>query len=108
MLKLPYNISVSDSYARDVSLINYVGRKHPVSYFGTQVGETSSWSTVIPAYDTETLNGLRRLAVYQGNVYVREPSGSGYLAEVRVSFNQKYDDLTIPISLSITRVEGGV
>ena len=108
MLKLPYNISVSDSYARDVSLINYIGRKHPVSYFGTQVGETSSWSTVIPAYDTETLNGLRRLAVYQGNVYVREPSGSGYLAEVRVSFNQKYDDLTIPISLSITRVEGGV
>lgn len=108
MLKLPYNISVSDSYSKDSSLINYIGRKHPVAYYGTQVGQTSSWSTVIPAYDTETLNGLRRLAIYQGNAYVREPSGSGYWADVKVSFNQSYNDLTIPVSLSITRVEGGV
>ena len=107
LLKLPYNVDVSDNYAPDVSLIEYIGRKHPVSYYGTQLGHTSSWSTVIPKKDTDTLYALRRLAVWPGNVYVREPSGSGYWANVTVSFSQKHLDLTIPIQLDITRVEGG-
>ena len=31
MLKLPYNIDVSDKYGQDVSLVKYIGRKRPVS-----------------------------------------------------------------------------
>ena len=51
---------------------------------------------------------LRMLRVYMGNVYVREPSGSGYWATVSVSFNRKHDSLVMPVTLAITRVEGGV
>lgn len=108
MLVLPYNIDISNNYTKDVSLVSYIGRKHPVSYRGTQVGEKPTWNTKIPAYDTETLDGLRRLAVYQGNVYVREPSGTGYWADVLVSFTNNHNELVIPVTLSITRVEGGV
>lgn len=108
MLKLPYNIDVSDGYNQDVSLIEYVGRSHPVSYYGTQRGETATWNLEIPKEDKETLFGLRRLAVWLGDVYVREPSGSGYWASVKVSFSQKHCEVTIPVTLSITRVEGGV
>lgn len=108
MLKLPYNIDVSDSHSSDVSLIEYIGRSHPIGYYGTQRGETSNWSMEIPKSDTDTLYALRRLAVWLGDVYVREPSGSGYWANVKVSFSQKHCELTIPITLSITRVEGGV
>lgn len=108
MLKLPYNIDVSDSHSSDVSLIEYIGRAHPIGYYGTQRGETSNWSMEIPKSDTDTLYALRRLAVWLGDVYVREPSGSGYWANVKVSFSQKHCELTIPITLSITRVEGGV
>ena len=107
MLKLPYNVDVSDSYSPDVSLVNYIGRSHPVSYYGTHRGETSSWSTEIPKNDKETLYAIRRLAVWMGNVYVREPSGSGYWANVTVAFSQKHLDVTIPVTLTITRVEGG-
>lgn len=107
MLKLPYNISVSDKHDPDVELVEYIGRKHPVSYYGTQVGEKSTWSVDIDKDDIETLYSLRRLAVYMGDVYVREPSGSGYWANVNVSFSQKYDDLVIPVTFEITRVEGG-
>ena len=32
LLKLPYNIDVSDSHSPDVSLVEYIGRSHPVSY----------------------------------------------------------------------------
>lgn len=108
MLRLPYNIDVSDSHDIDVSLISYIGRKHPVAYYGTQLGETSTWNTAIPKNDEETLYGLRRLATWTGDAYVREPSGSGYWAHVSVSFSQKHTELTIPVSLSITRVEGGM
>lgn len=108
MLKLPYNIDVSDGHEQDVSLVKYIGRSHPITYYGTQRGETATWNVEIPKSDRETLYGLRRLAIWMGDVYVREPSGSGYWASVKVSFSQKHRELTIPVTISITRVEGGV
>lgn len=108
LLKLPYNVDVSDSNKSDVALIEYIGRSHPVSYYGTQLGSTSTWNVDIVKDDEETLYALRRLAIWMGDVYVREPSGSGYWANVSVSFSQKHCELTIPVTLEITRVEGGV
>lgn len=107
MLKLPYNIDVSDKNIADVALIEYIGRKHPVAYYGTQVGESSTWNVTIPKSDIDTLYTLRRLAKWMGDVYVREPSGSGYWATISVSFSQKHCDLTIPVTIEVTRVEGG-
>ena len=108
MLMLPYNINVSDKYSMDSELVKYAGRKRPVSYYGTQLGETSSWSMEIPKDDKDTLYAIRRLAIWTGDVYVREPSGSGYWANISVSYNQNHDSVTIPITLDITRVEGGI
>lgn len=107
MLKLPYNIDKSTNYNSDVTLIEYIGREHPVTYYGTQVGETETWSVVIPATDTETLYAIRRLAKWMGDVYVREPSGRGYWAKISVSYSEKHKEVTIPITFDITRVEGG-
>ena len=108
LLKLPYNVDISDKNSPDVSLVEYIGRKHPVSYYGTQLGSASSWRTDIPKSDKETLYALRRLAIWMGDVYVREPSGSGYWAHVIVSFGQTHKEVTIPVSFEITRVEGGI
>lgn len=108
MLTLPYNIEVSNDTSIDSSLVEYMGREYPVSYYGTQKGTTASWSTAIPATDQETIYALRRLAIYAGDVYVREPYGTGYWANISVSFSQKYSDLTVPVSLSLTRVDGGI
>lgn len=108
MLKLPYNIDVSEDNKIDISLVEYIGRKHPVSYYGTQVGQTQSWSVDIPKTDAETIYALRRLAVWMGDVYVREPSGSGYWASISVSFSQNHLEVTIPVKINITRVAGGM
>lgn len=107
LLKLPYNIDVSDNNRSDVALVEYIGRTHPVSYYGTQLGQSSSWNVEIPKSDKETLYALRRLSRWMGDVYVREPSGSGYWANITVSFNQKHKAVTIPVTLDIKRVEGG-
>lgn len=55
LLKLPYNIDVSDTYNADVALIEYIGRDDPVSYYGTQKGITSSWNVDIVKKDVDTL-----------------------------------------------------
>lgn len=107
MVVLHYNVEVSDKRKREVELVKYVGRENPVSYYGTHRDETSTWSVVIPKEDKDTIYALRRLSLWSGDAYVREPSGMGYWANVTVSFSQKYDDVTIPITLDITRVEGG-
>lgn len=107
MLMLPYNIDVSDNNRSDVALVEYIGRTHPVSYYGTQLGQNSSWNMEIPKSDKETLYALRRLSRWMGDVYVREPSGSGYWANITISFNQKHKAVTIPVTLDIKRVEGG-
>ena len=108
MLKLSYNIDVSDNHKADVSLIEYIGREHPISYYGTQTGMTSTWNMAVAKDDEDTLYALRRLQRWMGDVYVREPSGSGYWANMTVSFNQKHRSVTIPVTLSLIRVEGGV
>lgn len=107
-LKLPYNVEISDSTDIDTALNEYIGRSHPVSYYGTQLGVKGSWNAVIPRDDAERLYALRRLAIYRGDVYVREPSGVGYWANINVSFSKRYSEMTIPVSLNVTRVEGGM
>ena len=106
LLRLPYNIDISNTTNIDVSLVEYIGRENPVSYYGTQNGEKSTWNTDVPLYDEETLYALRRLSKYKGNVYVREPSGIGYWAHIVVSFSQKHLETVAPVTLNITRVEG--
>lgn len=107
IVRLPYNIDVRENAKPDVSHVEYIGRQHPVDYHGTQLGESATWSTVIDKRDKDTLYALRRLARWNGRVYVREPSGSGYWATIIVSLDQKHKNLTIPVTLDVTRVEGG-
>lgn len=108
MVKLPYNIDVSDSNTSDVSLVKYIGRTRPVSYYGTQIESTSTWNVDIAKEDKNTLYALRRLAMWMGDVYVREPSGSGYWANISISFSQTHCETVIPVTINITRVEGGI
>lgn len=108
MVFLPYNIDIDESSSPDVALVEYIGREHPVSYYGTQVGETATWKTVVPSTDSETMYQLRRLSVYMGDVYVRAPSGIGYWANVVVKITDNHNELYNSISFTIKRVEGGM
>lgn len=108
MLKLRYNVDINEEHEPDVSLVKYIGREHPVTYYGTQKGEGGTWSCVIPAKDKETLHAIRRLRDWMGDVYIREPSGLGYWANITVSMSSTHNELTIPVSFNVKRVEGGI
>lgn len=108
MIRLPYNIDISDTNSPDVSLVNYIGRSHPVSYYGTHLDSSATWRADIIKSDVDTLYALRRLANYMGDVYVREPSGSGYWANITINFEQTHNDPVVPVTMNIKRVEGGI
>lgn len=108
LIRLPFNIDVTEKPKVDVSLVDYIGRRNSVAYYGTKISESPTWNTVIKKDDEEMLYALRRLAVWQDNVYVREPSGVGYWATIAVSLDRKHKELIIPVTLNITRVEGGM
>lgn len=107
-LVLPWNVDTSEDFKPDVSAISYIGRSHPVTYYGTQKGHTASWSTTIDKTDNVTLFKLRKLANYMGDVYVREPFGTGYWANVQVNWSQTHNEPSIPVSINVTRVEGAL
>lgn len=108
MLILPYNVDVNESHSPDVELVNYIGRKRSVSYYGTHLGESATWKTEIPMDDEESLTLLRILSNYTGDVYVRESNGgTGYWANVKTSYDLNHLAVTVPVTLNITRVEGG-
>lgn len=106
LLKLLYNVDVSESTDPDVELVEYIGRKNPVSYYGTQIGTSATWNVDVLKSDKETIYQLRRIQRWLGDVYVREPSGVGYWANIKVSFSQKHTEKMVPVTLTITRVEG--
>lgn len=105
LLILPWNIDTGEEFSPDAAFVEYIGREHPVSYYGTQKGQTASWSTDIDKNDKETLFKLRRLARHMGDCYVREPFGTGYWANVNVNWTQTHNEPAIPVSIKVTRVE---
>lgn len=105
MIKLPFDVDVDESHDPDVSFVEYIGRKHPVAYYGTQRGESMSLNAVIPKDYTDTIYALRRLSEWAGDVYIREPSGIGYWANVTVKMPIKHVELTISVTLTVKRVE---
>ena len=107
ILEFPANIKLSDDASPDAVLAEYIGRERPVSYYGTQKGESAKLSCEFPKEDTDTLSTLRKLMAYRGDVYIREPSGLGYWACVNVSYDRNYKELAIPVTLTIKPVEGG-
>lgn len=105
MLRLPYNVDTSENYDLDSSLVEYIGRRNPVSYYGTQRGVSATWNTDIPKYDKETIYALRRLAAWDGDVYVREPNGTGYMANINVSWSIKHGEVKVPVTFNVNKVE---
>ena len=108
MLKLPYNIDISNSYDKDVTTVDYIGRESPVSYYGSKVGEKGTWKVDIPRDDKETVYMLRKLQQYRGDVYVREPSGVGYWATISVEFPINHMTVISSVTLTVQKVEGGI
>ena len=77
-----YNIEHDENGGVQANDIEYIGREHPVSYYGTQLGYEAAFKVEFPHDDMETLKNARRLIALRDDAYVREPRGTGYWAHI--------------------------
>lgn len=105
VLELAYNLSVSEDHSPDMDGIEYIGRKHPVGAYGTQLGETARYSAKVPKTDTETIEAARRMTNAMTDVFVRDPIGSAYYAMAKASMSTDSDTRLVTISVDVTRTD---
>ena len=101
-----YNLNLDESGNMQSEDAEYIGRKHPVSYYGTQRGHTADYRVDFPKYDTETLMKCRRLMDYAGDAYVREPSGLGFWARIsNPRISRSYDSQAVSFTFEAVHVD---
>ena len=85
MLELPYDISLSDSYAKNKNTRTHLDGETVTRYNPGVTRTGKQTSRLIRVMSQEQVMLLRRLARYAGNAFVRLPDGSAYEACVEVS-----------------------
>lgn len=84
-LELPYNLSIADSYKKDVEIRAHLDGSTD-GYWNQNIARTSSLSTdVIKLTQERDIEQARQLARYAGPVFIRTPEGTAYEADVQVS-----------------------
>lgn len=103
-IELPYNIALSDAYAKDVEIRTHGGGVK-AAYYNEGVTRTGRLSSVIVRADgPESNERMRQLANYVGAAFVRLPDGSAYEADVQVS-DLSTDGVLLNVSISTSRVD---
>lgn len=101
-----YNLGFDESGSVQADDVEYIGRKFPVSYYGTQKGYTSTYQLEFPKEDYETYRKARRLQGLLDDVYIREPSGVGFWAHCQnVRLSRSYDSMSVKLSVDAVRVD---
>ena len=101
-----YNLMFSENGEVEAEDVSYIGRAHPVSYYGTQKGYKASYQIDFPKNDSRTLQLARRLQGHLDDIYVREPSGTGFWAHATtVSIDRNYDTAAITLRVDAVRVD---
>lgn len=104
---LEYNLSISNQWEKDFTETRYLGGSVRGDW-NMAVGRKESISaTALSFADPETIDAMRRLAVYAGICHVRTPDGSSFAADVQVTEKRSYEDggKTADFSINVTRVD---
>lgn len=101
-----YNLGFEETGSVQAEDVEYIGRKFPVSYYGTQKGYTSTYQLEFPKEDYETYRKARQLQGLLDDVYIREPSGVGFWAHCQnVRLSRSYDSMSVKLSIDAVRVD---
>lgn len=84
-LELPYNITVSDAYSKQMETRTHLDGTTS-AYYNSGTNRTASLSSQLARLQSQDdVVKCRELARYPGTVFVRTPDGSAYEADVQIS-----------------------
>lgn len=105
VLELGKDIKVSYQAAKDGVLRPFIGRRHPASRYGTQLGTGCTLSFSFPRRDAATVALLRELEVLMDDCYVREPMGAGYWAMAEVKWDWSADSAVASGTIEVSQID---
>ena len=102
-----YNVDTSHNWSKDFKMTEYLGGAVQGDWNPAVTREGTLDSLVLKPFEPDTIQGLRRLAVYSGICNVRTLDGSSFHANVDVSETNPHDRYgkISEFSLNITRVD---
>lgn len=103
---LQYDVDLSHTWKKDFIETQYLGGSIQGDW-NQAVSRTGSFAANVVTDDVETIEEMRRLAVYPGVCHVRTKDGSSYAADVQVSesYSQDTAHKIVAFTLTITRVD---
>lgn len=103
---LQYDADLSHTWKKDFIETKYLGGSVQGDW-NQAVSRTGTFSTSVVSDDEETIEEMRRLAVYPGICHIRTKDGSSYAADVQVgeSYAQDTAHKIVAFNLTITRVD---
>lgn len=105
-LILRYNLALSNAWRKDFTETAYLGGSIQGDWNPAVRRTLSASSVSVTSVDPETIEGLRRLAVYPGICHVRTVDGSSFDADIQVSESRSYQSgKKVDFDLSITRID---
>lgn len=103
-IKLPYNITLNNSWEKDFERTEYLGGS-VVGDWNPAVTRDTEIGTVMVSKNLTEINLLRQLANYPGICHVRTPEGSSFSADVQLTEKQSYDSSIAEFSLKVKAIE---
>lgn len=95
-VELPYNIDISDSYAKDAETRMHLDGTNEAYYNPGVTRKASLHSDVLRIDDAAVATAVRELARHPGTAFVRTPDGSAYEAHVEVnSMDVDYETIAV-------------
>lgn len=104
-VELPYNITLSNSWAKDFKRTVYLGGHTTGDHNKTVTRDLSASSLFTRKYDADGIQQMRELSRFSGTCHVRTPDGSSFAADVQVSEDMAYNSAVADYSLTIQRVD---
>lgn len=103
-LELPYNLSVADTYKKDVDIRQHMDGSVD-GYWNPNITRTGKLCTdLVKLMQQEDVERARELARYTGPVFVRTPEGTAYEADVQITDMSADNKTMMTMAADVTEV----
>lgn len=103
-LELPYDLKFDHKWQKDFEATKYLGGAIQGDW-NPAVSRSGSLSTRLTTANQETIDGLRRLAVWPGLCHLRTPEGSSIACNIDVSESRDVDGKICSFALDVERID---
>lgn len=104
-VELPYNITLSSTWAKDHKRTTYLGGSVVGDYNKAVTRDVSAGTVLVRNADEELVQKMHALAVYTGHCHVRTPDGSSFEADVQVQESRAYNTAAVDYALTIQKTD---